>query len=187
MDRLNSLRESTENCELCSLSQSRNRVVFGSGDRNARVFLIGEAPGRSEDLGGEPFIGQAGKMLDEALRQAGLTRSELFIANVLKCRPPKNRNPKREEIDMCGAFLVEQIECVDPEVIVPMGNFALRFLAGKKATIGEMHGEMFIWKGRTVLPIYHPAAILYNRGLEPVFHLDFVKVARILTQSKGAA
>lgn len=154
-------------------------MVFGSGNPSAAVFLIGEAPGRNEDEGGEPFAGQAGRVLNEALAAAGLARADLYIANVLKCRPPKNRNPKREEVASCRPWLNQQLTLVGPTVVVPMGNFALRLFQKDARPISRARGVPFDSNGRTVLPIFHPAAILYNRSLEEIFREDFAKIAKI--------
>ncbi|NNE09608.1 MAG: uracil-DNA glycosylase [Gemmatimonadetes bacterium] len=179
MTTLQKLASQASGCELCALSETRNRVVFGSGNPRAAVFLIGEAPGRNEDEGGEPFAGQAGRVLNEALAAAGLERRDLYIANVLKCRPPKNRNPKREEIASCRPWLEQQLTLVDPVVVVPMGNFALRLFQKDAPPISKARGVPFDSKGRTVLPIFHPAAILYNRSLEGTFREDFARIAKI--------
>lgn len=175
--RLADLERTVKGCEKCALSGGRRTVVFGSGSGSAGVMLIGEAPGKREDETGVPFVGQAGKLLDKTLAAVGLRREEIYIANVLKCRPPANRNPRPEEIELCRPWLDRQIEIVDPSVLVPMGNFALRLFTPKGATIGEAHGRRFEHRGRAVIPIYHPAAILYNRKLEPEMVEDFRKIA----------
>ncbi|MFH1279416.1 MAG: uracil-DNA glycosylase [Candidatus Eisenbacteria bacterium] len=177
MTRLAGLERTVKACGKCALAGSRRSVVFGSGDGSAGVMLIGEAPGKREDETGVPFVGQAGKLLDKTLAAAGLAREEIYIANVLKCRPPGNRNPRPEEIEHCRSWLDGQIEIIDPAVLVPMGNFALSLFAPEKTTIGAAHGRRFAYRGRFVIPIYHPAAILYNRRLEPELVEDFRGIA----------
>ncbi|MEG2557997.1 MAG: uracil-DNA glycosylase, partial [Raoultibacter sp.] len=125
---LEELRMQVEACQKCALAQGRTQTVFGAGDPNARVMIIGEAPGKNEDLQGEPFVGAAGKYLNELLGYAGLVREDIFIANVLKCRPPSNRNPLPEEIELCAPFLREQTRTIDPDIIVTLGNFATKFI-----------------------------------------------------------
>lgn len=187
MERLDALRAEAEGCRLCPLFGTRNRVVFGSGNDDADIMLIGEAPGANEDLGGRPFIGQAGRLLDETLEEVGLLRSDLYIANVLKCRPPENRNPRRAEIDRCRPWLEAQLEAIDPAVVVPMGNFALNLFTEKTISIGKARGKRFDREGRTLLPIYHPAALLYNRSLLPLFREDFRTIIHLLAREGGAA
>ena len=187
MNRLEALRNETEQCRLCPLSETRNRVVFGSGNEKAEIMLIGEAPGANEDRGGLPFIGQAGRLLDETLEAVGLLRSDLYIANVLKCRPPKNRNPRKDEITKCRPWLDGQINAIDPAVIVPMGNFALNLFSAETISIGKARGKPFDHDGRAVLPIYHPAALLYNRSLLPLFQEDFRAMIHLLAREGRAS
>ncbi len=187
MDPLEELHRGALACRRCALAKTRGRVVFGSGHAGASILLIGEAPGANEDRGGLPFIGQAGKLLDRALAEAALRREDLYIANVLKCRPPGNRNPKRDEIEQCRPWLEGQIEAIDPGVIVPMGNFALKLFAGASITIGKARGKRFGHGGRAVLPIYHPAALLYNRSLLPLFHEDMRSVAALAACTEQGA
>ena len=125
---LDAIRAQVENCQACALCETRTNIVFGDGDPHARVLIVGEAPGKNEDLQGKPFVGAAGKFLDELLEEAGLKREEVFIANVLKCRPPSNRNPQADEIEACAPFLREQTQSIDPWIIVTMGNFATQFI-----------------------------------------------------------
>jgi len=176
MHTLGQLGEEAGRCTLCALAETRTQVVFGTGSKSADLMLIGEAPGQREDATGVPFVGQAGKLLDQILESVGLRRDDLYIANVLKCRPPQNRNPRREEIEACRPFLDEQIRIIAPRVLVPMGNFALGFLADKKLSISKAHGKMFPYRGIAAIPIYHPAAVLYNRTLEPVLAGDFREI-----------
>lgn len=174
------LRRHIGDCRRCGLANGRTTLVFGDGDPHARVMLIGEAPGRDEDLSGLPFVGAAGKLLSELLAHAGLSREEVYIANVLKCRPPGNRNPRPEEIERCTPFLEEQIRLVDPEVIVTLGNFATRFVLGTREGITQMRGVARLVAGRLVLPVFHPAAIVYDRAKREVLFEDFERLEALL-------
>jgi len=168
-------------CRRCPLSETRTRIVFGSGDPAAKVMLIGEAPGKSEDLTGVPFVGAAGKLLDELLTAAGLSREDVFVANVVKCRPPGNRNPARMEIETCVPFLREQIRVVGPEVIVTLGNFATRVVLGTDAGITSLRGTVHHVGTFTVLPVYHPAAAIYDRSKRGPLLADFALLGELIS------
>jgi uracil-DNA glycosylase family 4 len=157
--------------------------VFGVGDPDARVVLVGEAPGKNEDLKGEPFVGAAGQLLNELLAEAGLDRSDVYIANVLKCRPPGNRNPEPAEIETCTPFLREQIRVIGPEVLVTLGNFATKFVLKTDVGITRLHGKVQTAGRFRVLPIYHPAATIYDRSKRDDLFADF----RLLRQLLGEA
>jgi DNA polymerase len=151
-------------CTRCALSESRTQVVFGAGNSDADLMLVGEAPGAEEDRQGLPFVGRSGELLTRLLAEAGLSREDVFIANTLKCRPPENRNPRSEETDTCRPWLIEQIRLVEPRVIATLGNFATRLLSGDPAGITKVHG---VAQGRSVgdrsvwlYPLFHPAAAL---------------------------
>jgi len=174
-------------CVLCPLAETRSHVVFGTGNPEADLMLIGEAPGQKEDATGIPFVGQAGMLLDKTLEKVGLRREEIYIANVLKCRPPENRDPLKEEIDLCRPYLDEQIAILAPCVLAPMGNHAANLFSSKRLSITKAHGKMFAYKGIAVIPIYHPAAILYNRTLEPALVEDFQEIVRFLRSGARAA
>ena len=176
------LRELVGDCTRCDLSATRTTLVFGVGDPQARVMLVGEAPGRNEDLKGEPFVGAAGQLLDELLAHAGLRRDEVYIANVLKCRPPGNRDPLPEEIATCTPFLREQIRVIDPEVLVTLGNFATRFVLKTETGITRLRGTVHRVGRFTVLPIYHPAAAIYDRTKRDVLFGDFELLRRVLDE-----
>ena len=176
------LRELVGDCTRCDLSATRTTLVFGVGDPEARVMLVGEAPGRNEDLRGEPFVGAAGQLLDELLSHAGLRRDEVYIANVLKCRPPGNRDPLPEEIATCTPFLREQIRVIDPEVLVTLGNFATRFVLKTETGITRLRGTVHRAGRFTVLPIYHPAAAIYDRTKRDVLFGDFELLRRVLDE-----
>jgi uracil-DNA glycosylase len=155
------LRERALSCVDCGLSDTRTNVVFGVGSLEARLMLVGEAPGKNEDLQGEPFVGAAGRLLDELLAGIGIDRSEAYIANVLKCRPPGNRDPRPEEIDSCKGYLREQIRLIEPEVVLTLGNFATRLLLRTEIGITRLRGQTFPWwLGATLVPTFHPAAAL---------------------------
>lgn len=148
-------------CTMCRLAETRTSVVFGVGAEDADLMLIGEAPGRNEDLQGEPFVGAAGRLLDTLLAETGLARSDVYIANVLKCRPPGNRDPLSDEIESCKGYLHRQLELVSPRVVITLGNFATRLLLRTEAGITRLRGRSYPWwRGMTVVPTFHPAAAL---------------------------
>ncbi|UCD91958.1 MAG: uracil-DNA glycosylase [Methanobacteriota archaeon] len=170
-------------CRKCSLSQRRKNAVPGEGPSNARIFLVGEAPGKAEDEKGEPFVGMAGRVLDEALKKAGLHRSKVFITSVLRCRPPNNRNPKAKEIAACRPYLESYVETISPRVLVALGSYGLRGLVGKTLKVGETRGKRLDYKGTPVIATYHPAAVLYNRKLMRKLVSD-LKKAKSKSQAK---
>ena len=170
-------------CTKCALAGTRTQVVFGAGDARANLMFIGEAPGFHEDKQGYPFVGAAGQFLNQMLTTIGLARDDVYIANVLKCRPPGNRDPLPDEIDACKPWLKEQIELVDPRVICTLGNFATRLLLGKQVGITKVRGQRFAWRGRVLVPTFHPAAILRGGGRDA--HLvedDFRLIAKVLEE-----
>ena len=177
---LDDIREELGQCQRCPLGQTRTHIVFGAGNPHARVVIVGEAPGKNEDLAGEPFIGAAGKNLSGLLELAGLTRDDVYIANVLKCRPPANRNPRVGEIQQCSPFLREQIRSIWPDVIVCLGNFATHFILRTDEGITTLRGRMHRAGHFNVFPTYHPAAALYNQSLKPVLEADFVALGQWL-------
>jgi uracil-DNA glycosylase len=149
-------------CRACKLCATRRNTVFGIGDLQADWLIVGEAPGEQEDLKGEPFVGQAGKLLDNMLRALGLAREKVYIANVLKCRPPGNRNPEPDEVAQCEPFLRRQVELLQPKVIVAMGRFAVQSLLGNGEAIGKLRGQRHQYAGVPVVVTYHPAYLLRN-------------------------
>jgi uracil-DNA glycosylase family 4 len=151
-------------CRKCGLAATRTQVVFGVGDPDADLMFIGEAPGFHEDRQGEPFVGAAGQLLTRMLGEIGLTREEVYIANILKCRPPGNRDPLPDEIEACTPWLVEQVSLIQPRVIVTLGNFATKFVLQTPRGITSMRGRVYDWHGRSVVPTFHPAAILHGGG-----------------------
>jgi uracil-DNA glycosylase len=176
--------EETASCTRCALSQGRTQVVFGSGNPNADLMFVGEAPGFHEDQQGVPFVGQAGKLLDRLLEGIGLTRADVWVCNVLKCRPPGNRDPLPDEIASCEPHLFRQIELIDPKLVATLGNFATKLLSGRPQGITRVHGhEQEVTLGsRTVslYPIYHPAAALYTPSMLKVLEDDFARIPGIL-------
>ena len=179
--------EQTASCTKCALAQGRTQVVFGSGSPTAELMFVGEAPGFHEDQQGIPFVGQAGKLLDNLLDGIGLTRADVWVCNVLKCRPPGNRDPLPEEIAACEPHLFRQIELIQPTLVATLGNFATKLLSGKPAGITRVHGyEQEVTLGsRTVslYPLYHPAAALYTPSMLKVLEDDFARIPGILERA----
>jgi uracil-DNA glycosylase len=151
-------------CTRCRLSQGRTQVVFGVGDPDADLMFIGEGPGFHEDKQGEPFVGATGQLLNRMLGEIGLSRQQVYIANIVKCRPPGNRDPQPDEIEACTPWLVEQISLIQPVVISTLGNFATKFVLNTQTGITRLRGQVHEWHGRTVVPTFHPAAILHGGG-----------------------
>jgi DNA polymerase len=182
--------EHTAGCVKCALSGGRTQVVFGSGSPDADLMFVGEAPGFHEDQQGVPFVGQAGKLLDKLLAGIGLTRPDVFVANVLKCRPPGNRDPLPDEIAACEPHLFRQIELIEPKLVATLGNFATKLLSGKPAGITRVHGyEQEVTLGsRTVslYPLYHPAAALYTPSMLKVLEEDFARIPDLLARTVEA-
>jgi len=183
--------ELTSSCTKCALAGGRTQVVFGSGSPDADLMFVGEAPGFHEDQQGVPFVGQAGKLLDKLLGGIGLTRADVFVVNVLKCRPPGNRDPLPEEIAACEPHLFRQIELIEPKLVATLGNFATKLLSGKPAGITRVHGhEQEVTLGtRTVslYPLYHPAAALYTPSMLNVLEEDFARIPALLDRMQEPA
>ena len=171
-------------CTRCRLAEGRTQVVFGVGDPHADLMFVGEAPGFHEDKQGFPFVGQAGKLLDKLLAGIGLTRDDVYIANVLKCRPPGNRDPQPDEIEACEGHLFRQVALIEPKVVATLGNFATKLLSGKQLGITRVHGQEqeVTLGGRSVLlyPIYHPAAALYTPAMLNVLEEDFRRLPELI-------
>ncbi len=159
---LATLEAVAQRCTRCELHATRRSVVFGEGSPNARLVCVGEAPGAREDETGRPFVGRAGKLLDRLLLAVGFQRDEVFICNVLKCRPPQNRNPQPGEIAACSPFLLRQIELISPRAIVAFGSFAAQTLLGTRESIGRLRGRTHMYEGFPLVVTYHPAALLRN-------------------------
>jgi uracil-DNA glycosylase family 4 len=149
-----------KDCKKCPLHKTRTNFVFGVGSQNAKVMFIGEAPGREEDLQGEPFVGKAGQLLDKILAAINFTRDEVYIANILKCRPPGNRDPLPDEIELCEPYLLEQIKIIQPKIICALGRISAQALLKTKQTLGQMRGKFHDYNGIKFLVTYHPAALL---------------------------
>lgn len=182
---LEDLRNNLGQCHRCALGSTRTTLVFGEGDPHAELMFIGEAPGKNEDLRGEPFVGSAGKLLDELLASIGLERSQVYVANVLKCRPPSNRDPLAGEIELCTPFLAEQVRLLDPKVIATLGNFATKHILGTDRGITTLRGRLFRVDGRCVMPIFHPAAALYDQSKRAVLFDDFSRLKAVLEMPEG--
>ncbi|HKC21190.1 MAG TPA: uracil-DNA glycosylase, partial [Gaiellaceae bacterium] len=181
---LHAYRDAVADCTRCALAGARTQVVFGSGDPNADLMFVGEAPGFHEDKQGVPFVGAAGKLLDQLLAGIGLTRPDVYVANVLKCRPPGNRDPMPDEIEACESHLWKQIELIRPRVVATLGNFATKLLSGRPTGITRVHGqeqETTLGGSRVLLyPIYHPAAALYTPRMLEVLKSDFARIPELL-------
>jgi uracil-DNA glycosylase family 4 len=184
---LDALRDEASSCTRCRLAEGRTQVVFGVGSPAADLMFVGEAPGFHEDQQGFPFVGQAGKLLDKLLVGIGLTRADVYIANVLKCRPPGNRDPMPDEIESCEGYLFRQIELIEPRVVATLGNFATKLLSGKQTGITRVHGseQEVTLGGRRVLlyPLYHPAAALYTPAMLKVLEEDFARLPSLMDSS----
>jgi uracil-DNA glycosylase len=183
---LEALAAETQTCQACALCHSAARAVPGEGPPDAAILFIGEAPGVQEDRQGRPFVGPAGQLLNELLARIGLRRDDVFIANMVKHRPPGNRDPEPDEIAACKGYLDRQIELVNPRVIVTLGRFAMeRFMPGAK--ISQVHGQPRQIAGRTFVPILHPAAALHNGSWRPMLEADFDALGQMLAEGIDAA
>jgi uracil-DNA glycosylase family 4 len=183
---LEELQRTASSCTKCRLAGGRTQVVFGVGNPNADVMFIGEGPGYHEDKQGEPFVGAAGQLLTKLLGEIGLRREDVYIANVIKCRPPGNRDPLPDEIDSCKPYLDGQIQSIEPRLIVTLGNFATRFMLDRQVSISRVRGERFRIRGRSVIPTFHPAAILHGGGESSsqmaALRSDFQKIREIIAE-----
>jgi len=187
---LDELAREASGCTACRLSQGRTQVVFGVGNPRADLMFVGEGPGYHEDKQGEPFVGAAGQLLTRMLSDIGLAREDVYIANVVKCRPPGNRDPLPDEIEACKPWLDGQIRNIDPRVIVTLGNFATRFMLDRQVSISRVRGQRFEMDGRTVVPTFHPAAILHGGGESSAqfqsLRDDFQAVRAIMAEPRPA-
>ena len=181
--KLKKIKEEVINCKKCSLYKTRTCPVIGEGNHQAKIVFVGEGPGASEDRTGYPFCGAAGKILDELLNAVEIKREKVYICNILKCRPPGNRDPQKEEIEACVPYLEKQIEIIKPEVVCPLGRFAMEFLMEKFGLkdqiqgISKIHGKVFesrsLFQKITLIPFYHPAVVTYNANMKEVLKKDF--------------
>ena len=186
MDTLEALVQAVETCTDCTLCEQRTRSVPGEGPERPDIMFIGEGPGYHEDQQGRPFVGPAGKLLEDLLAAIGLTRRDVYIANVVKCRPPNNRDPQPDEIQACRKYLDQQIRLLDPPVIVTLGRFSMaRFMPG--ATISRVHGKSVQWGKRTIFPMYHPAAALHQGSLRRYLEEDIRKLPALVEEARRAA
>ena len=175
------IKNSIKKCRKCNLYKTRKKPVFGYGSINAGILFIGEAPGYNEDIQGLPFVGRAGILLNELLESINLKREDVFIANIIKCRPPNNRNPLKSEISQCKDYLHKQIEIIKPKIIVPLGNFASSFVFKKYDLkidkISKIHGKVFntnkSFKNIKIIPLFHPAVAIYNSNKKSILINDF--------------
>ena len=174
---LYALEKEVLNCYKCGLAETRSHVIFGEGSSHAPIVIIGEAPGRDEDLQGCPFVGYSGQLLDKILDGCGFNRTQhVFISNIIKCRPPGNRVPFPEEIAACKPYLLQQIELINPAILILLGTTALKTLIGPEMRITKIRGQWINWDKRLVMPVYHPSALLRNPSLKIDTWEDFKKV-----------
>jgi len=182
-DELIKIAQEIQHCQKCDLSHSRKNAVPGKGPASAEIMLIGEGPGHHENEQGLPFVGASGKFLTQLLTNGGIPRDTVFITNVVKCRPPGNRDPQEQELQACGAFLDKQIEVINPLIIVTLGRFSMaRYF--KNVRISKIHGNASWKNGRLIVPIYHPAAALHQPGLRPVILEDFSRLKSMIMKEK---
>ena len=178
MTTLDALGAEAAACTACTLAETRTTVVFGSGAADARLMFVGEAPGRDEDLQGVPFVGRAGKLLDKMIAAIGFRREEVYIANILKCRPPNNRTPLTSEIEACIPFLAKQVEFIKPTIICTLGLPATQTLLGIRGSMGSMRGKIYRSQDLRVIPTYHPAAALRDPKYKRPIWEDFQLIKR---------
>jgi uracil-DNA glycosylase family 4 len=179
---LDELESKIKNCVKCPLGKTRTNFVFGVGNPKSEIVFIGEAPGAEEDLQGEPFVGRAGQLLNHLLASVGFRRDEVYICNVLKCRPPGNRDPQPSEIEACGPYLIKQLEIIKPKLIVSLGRFPAQMLLKTNATLSSLRGQIYEWKGIKMIVTYHPAAALRNQQWKRPLIEDLRKAREILYQ-----
>ncbi len=179
---LDELEAKIKNCVKCPLGKTRTNFVFGVGNHKSEVVFIGEAPGAEEDLQGEPFVGRAGQLLNQLLASVGFRRDEVYICNVLKCRPPGNRDPLPSEIEACSPYLVKQLEIIKPKLIVSLGRFPVQTLLKTSASLGSLRGQVFEWRGMKIIATYHPAAVLRNQQWKRLLLEDLRRAKEILLQ-----
>jgi uracil-DNA glycosylase family 4 len=182
-DSLSKIETEVKGCPLCRLSQTRKNAVAGEGQLSSKIMFIGEAPGKNEDQQGKPFVGVAGKVLDQLLKNAGIDRSQVFITNVVKCRPPYNRVPHDDEVDACRPYLNRQISLIDPEIICILGGTAYSSLVGGKA-ITSNRGKFIKKDGRKYFLTIHPAATIYNANFLPMLQNDILKLSKEIKKGK---
>lgn len=180
---LGKLEKTVSGCIACPLHESRTQTVFGVGNPGTKVLFIGEAPGRDEDLKGEPFVGRAGQLLNKILAAIELKREDVYITNILKCRPPKNRDPQETEVRQCESYLKQQIELIQPKVICALGRISAQWLLQTNAPLGTLRAGEYFYEGIRILPTYHPAALLRNPAFKKPTWEDFKRLKTILDDS----
>ena len=178
------LKKEISTCELCSLHQTRTQTVFGVGDPNADWLFIGEAPGKDEDAQGEPFVGRAGRLLNEMIFSVDLSREKIFIANILKCRPPNNRDPKASEVDQCFPYLEQQVQQIDPKIIIAIGKVAAQNLLGTDQTMSQLRGRVHYFGAEKIplLVFYHPAYLLRSPSQKPKAWQDLTLAKQVISK-----
>lgn len=182
LDHINCLEQLNEyclQCQRCHLRSGDSHVVFGEGDPQARMMLVGEAPGAEEERLQRPFVGAAGKLLNKILAASGFQREEVYITNVVKCRPPQNRTPTKEEADLCFVYLIRQIELIQPSLIVCLGALATQYLVRPEARVSAVRGDVFTKGGIRIVPTYHPAALLRDVNKKKAVWRDFLKIRKL--------
>ena len=185
---LQDLAKSLHNCQRCKLAKlGRNQVVFGVGNPHASIMFVGEAPGANEDLKGEPFVGAAGRILNDLLQSANLSREDIYIANVIKCRPPENRDPEPDEVETCKPFLLQQIQLIRPKLVCTLGNWATQTLLERKVGIMKVKAQAFYMKDFVLFPLLHPATALYQGGRLDTLKEDFKKLKEFLDRNTKQA
>lgn len=182
METLDTLREDLGDCQRCGLAAGRIKIVFGSGSPTADLMFVGEAPGRDEDQQGEPFVGRAGKLLTKIIEAIDLRREDVYIANILKCRPPNNRDPQPDEVAACSPFLFRQIEVIKPKVVVALGAYAARTLLDTEMAISKLRGRFHDYRGTQLMPTYHPSYLLRNPGAKRPVWEDMQLVRDLLNE-----
>ena len=175
-DNWKELEDSIKDCKKCRLCQGRHNIVFGVGNKNAKIMFIGEGPGADEDAQGEPFVGRAGKLMNLAFQTVGIKREDVYIANIVKCRPPQNRDPQEDEAEVCMEYLRNQVKLVNPQVIVLLGRIALQNIMGKEYKISSARGNWIEKNGIKYMPTWHPAALLRDEAKKVDFIYDLQKV-----------
>jgi DNA polymerase len=183
IDTLEAIESDLGDCKRCRLHEKRRTIVFGTGNPEARLVFVGEGPGHEEDLQGKPFVGPAGQLLTKIIHAMGLARDDVYICNVIKCRPPHNRNPQPDEISTCRPFLDRQLAAIGPDMIVALGTFAAQTLLATTQPISRLRGNLFQFKGIQVMPTYHPAYLLRNPEKKRDVWEDVQKVMRLLSLS----
>jgi uracil-DNA glycosylase family 4 len=185
-EQLKAVYEQARSCTRCPLHQTRTTVVFGSGNADADLMFVGEAPGADEDIQGIPFVGRAGQLLTKIIEAIGLGRDDVYIANVIKCRPPQNRNPEQDEVDTCEPFLFRQIDIIRPKVIVALGTFAARTLLRTLDPISRLRGRVYDYRGAKLIPTFHPAYLLRNPSAKREVWEDMKLARRLLFTTEDA-